>query len=233
MLRQIRLLVFDLDYVIFDCAALKVKALRESLISFADDIPQDVRLPDAVDAWEGFREYGRRWPQHLELGIGEPQLEELNAAYQVYETRLVEKGAGRIYPGVPGMLDACRQIGLVSALGAEANRDYLLAVSDRHELETFFESAYCTEEFGSGGAEEMIEEIMSRAQVLPSETLVLGNRHDLFAAARNLDVITIGCEWGLQAPEVPGSADLRLLSPTAALAAIEAADAIAAQRHSA
>ena len=46
MWRQIQLLIFDLDYLIFDCAALRAKALRNSLVSFADEIPHDMRIPD-------------------------------------------------------------------------------------------------------------------------------------------------------------------------------------------
>ena len=47
MLNHLKLLVWDLDYLVFDCSALKVRALRQSLIALADLIPHSVRLPDA------------------------------------------------------------------------------------------------------------------------------------------------------------------------------------------
>src|SRR5881397_1821302 len=138
MFRQIRLLLFDLDYLIFDCSALKVRALRQSLISFADAIPQHIRLPDAMDAEEGYRDHGFRWTQFLEIGLGEERLSELQLAYRIHEDRLLEAGVGEIYPGIFELLEKCRESGLELALGAEASRDYLLEVSDRHRLDRVF-----------------------------------------------------------------------------------------------
>ncbi|MBZ5498269.1 MAG: hypothetical protein LAP85_17855 [Acidobacteriia bacterium] len=229
MLRQIRLLVFDLDYLIYDCAQLKVRALRESLISLADAIPHDVRLPDAVDTEEGFRDYGFRWTKFLQIGLDDEHLEELQSPYRIHEERLVTAGAGRICPGLPELSSFWRRSGASAALGAEARRDYLLAVSDRHDLDGFFEMAFCTEEFCIGRSEEMIKEIMRRAEVNPSETLALGTRPDFFRAAHNLDVLTIGCGWGLQRHEGLGEADLQALTLPQVFPAIEKADALAAQ----
>lgn len=232
MLRQIRLLVFDLDYLIYDCAAIKVRALRECMISFADAIPHDVRLPDAVDTAEGFRDYGCRWPQMLQIGLDEERLAELQSAYRVHEERLVTAGLGRIYPGLPELLLSFRRNGLSAAIGAEASRDYLLAVSDRHSLENVFELAYCSEEFGAGGTDEMIDEIMSRAEVNRSETLALGTRPEFFRSAHNLEVLTIGCGWGLRRHEALDEADFQVLTVDQAYPAIEKADALAAQYFS-
>ena len=53
MLNHLKLLVWDLDYLVFDCSELKVTALRQSLIALADSIPHSVRLPDAIDAEGG------------------------------------------------------------------------------------------------------------------------------------------------------------------------------------
>ena len=118
---------------------------------------------------------------------------------------------------------------LIAALGAEASRDYLLAVSDRHNMESLFDLAFCTEEFGAGCADEMIEEVMHRAEVNPSETLVLGTRPDFFQAARNHDVITIGCGWGLHRHEALAEADLQSLTLANILPSLEKADAMAAR----
>jgi phosphoglycolate phosphatase-like HAD superfamily hydrolase len=232
VLRQIRLLVFDLDYLIYDCAAIKVRALRESMISFADAIPHDVRLPDAADTEEGFRDYGCRWSQMLQIGLDEERLAELQSAYRVHEERLVTAGLGRIYPGLPELLLSFRRNGLLAAIGAEANRDYLLAVSDRHSLESVFEMAYCAEEFGAGGTDEMIDEIMNRAEVNRSETLALGTRPEFFRSAHNLEVLTIGCGWGLRRHEALDEADFQALTVDQAYPAIENADALAAQYFS-
>jgi len=137
VLRHIRLLILDLDYLVFDCAALKVKALRESLISFADAIPHDVRLPDSVDVEEGFRDHGCRWTQALQIGLDEEILARLQSSYRLHEERLATAGAGCIYPGLQEFLVRGCQSGASAAVGAEASRDYLLAVSDRHGLDDF------------------------------------------------------------------------------------------------
>ena len=233
MLKQLRLLVFDLDYLVFDCAALKGKVLRESLLSCADEIPPDIRLPDAVDAWELHHLHGWRWPRHLEIGLDEDRLEEIADDFRLRQDRLVEAGWGSVFPGISGLLQACREAGLSNVLGAEASRDYLMAVSDRQDLAMLFDAAYCTGEFGMGGAEEMLDEILNRAEALPSETALLGTRPSFFEAARNLDVLSIGCGWGTPDPDALGPVDLQAITLEDAWRAIEAADGIAADRHEA
>jgi len=229
VLRQIRLLVFDLDYLIFDCAELKMRALRESLISFADAIPHDVPLPGPLCAEEGFRDHGFRWMKSLEIGLDEERMAQLEVSYREHEQRLVAAGIGRIYSGLPELLQLCGQNGASAAIGAEASRDYLLNVSDRHGLDSLFELAYCTEEFGAGSADEMVEEIMRRAEVNPSETLALGTRLDYFQAAHNIDVLTIGCGWGVHGHEPLRAADLQAFTMAQVYSAIERADAIASR----
>jgi phosphoglycolate phosphatase-like HAD superfamily hydrolase len=229
VLRRIRLLILDLDYVVFDCAPLKVQALRQSMIALADSIPQSASLPRTADAEEGFREYGRQWIRHLEFGMDEGQLDDLRQTYAVQENRLVESGSGRIYPGIQAFLTQCRQINLATALGADADRNYLVTVSDRFELDGLFRFTLCTEEFGQGGADEMLEEIMRHAEVNPSETLVLGTRPDYFRDARALDILSIGCGWGIQQHSALAEADLQALSLSQLFSAIEKADAICSQ----
>jgi phosphoglycolate phosphatase-like HAD superfamily hydrolase len=229
VLSQIRLLILDLDYLVYDCGALKAMALRNSLVSLADAIPQDVRLPDAVDAEEGFREHGVRWPVMLDLGLDEESTARIYPSYLSHQERLVSAGAGSLYPGLTDLLSNLNRQGIAIAIGAEAERDYLMAVSDRHELDRFFEMAYCTEEFGMGRAEEMFEEIMTRAEVNRSETLVLGTRPDFFQSARVLGLSTLGCGWGLQRPESIREADLHVKNLAQAYAALEQADGLAAQ----
>jgi len=229
MFRHIRLLLFDLDYLIFDCSALKIRALRQSLISFAEAIPQDIRLPDAMDAEEGYRDYGFRWTQFLEIGLGEERLSELQHAYRIHEDRLLEAGVGEIYPGIYELLEKCRESGLALALGAEASRDYLLEVSDRHRLDRMFRIALCTEEFGVGSTDEMLEEIMHHHEVNPSETVVLGTRPAFFQSAHNLDLVTVGCGWGLHRHDRLIEADFKALTIASLQTALQEADRLAAR----
>jgi len=229
MLQHIRLLIFDLDYLVFDCALLKVQALRQSLISLADAIPQSVRLPDALDAEEGFRSYGYRWTRFLEIGLNEETLEHLQQAYRINEDRLIEGKVGRVYPGIEDIIAGCRQEKTTIALGADSSRDYLVAVSDRHELDSLFQITLCTEEFGAGEADEMFEEIMFRAEVNPSEALALGTRSHYFQAAHNQDILTIGCGWGTQQQDGLSEADLIAPTLSELLPIIRKADHLASQ----
>ena len=229
MLQHIRLLIFDLDYLVFDCALLKEQALRQSLISLADSIPQSVRLPDAADVEEGFRNHGFRWPRFLEIGLDEETLGHLQQAYRIHEDRLIESKVGRVYPGLEGFIANCRLEMTGAALGAESSRDYLVAVNDRHQLDNLFQFSLCTEEFGVGDAAEMFEEIMHQAEVNPSETLVLGTRPHFFQAAHNQDLLTIGCGWGIRRQD--GLAEADLIAPTLSelLPTIKKADYLASQ----
>jgi phosphoglycolate phosphatase-like HAD superfamily hydrolase len=219
-----RLLVLDLDYLVFDCAPVKIQALRQSLIAFADSIPQSVRLPDAFDAEEGYREHGFRWTQFLEIGLDEERLSELQRVYAIQEERLLDSGAGSVFPGLTELLERCRRQGLQLAIGADASRDYLMSVSDRHRLHDLFSLALCTEEFGVGSADEMLTEIIHHHEVNPSETVVLGTRPAMFQAAHRLDVVTIGCGWAIQRHDGLAEADFRSLTLSALEPALEEAD---------
>jgi len=230
VLRHIRLLVFDLDYVVFDSAALKITALRQSLVCLADAIPHSAKLPDAADAEESFRDYGYRWVEHLDLGLPEPA-SPLAEAYRIHERRLIEAGAGRIYPALVPLLSDWRTADIELALGADATRDYLLDVSDRHKLDDTFGIALCSEEFGMGSVDEMLEEIMRLAQVNRSETIVLGTRPEYLRAARDLDLVTIACGWGLQNRESVAVADFRALAPAEVQPAILRTDERAMRYH--
>lgn len=226
--RHIRLLISDLDYLLFECASLKVKALRQSLISLADTLPLDIALPDTDDAEKGFRAYGFQWFRYLENEWGEDLQERIRQAYGIHEIRLVEAGMGRLHPGVKSFVSGCRESGLVVALGADASRDYLVTVSDRFHWDTLFHVTLCTEEFGSGGAAEMMAEIMRQSEVNPSETLALGTRPDFFHSARELDIASIGCGWGIRNHEALSEADFKAFTLNQLNAAIREADSRAA-----
>lgn len=226
MLGHIRLLVLDLDYLVFDCAILKGQALRQSLIEFADAIPQSARLPDVMDAEEGFCDHGRHWIQFLEIGLNEEQRAELRKVYDFNERQLIQAGVGCLYPSLERELGVFLSENISLALGADASRDYLMAVGDRHDLYRFFDIVMCTEEFGAGGAVEMLDGIMLQAGVNPSEMLVLGTRNTLLEAARSLGMKTIGCGWGLHRHKGLVEADLQVLTPADLFPAIVKANEI-------
>jgi phosphoglycolate phosphatase-like HAD superfamily hydrolase len=230
VLRHIRLLIFDLDYVVYDCIQLKVKAVREGMIALAGLIPPDPFLPGPEDAEEGFLNHGFRWARHLQIGLDEQNQHHLQRACALHEYRLVESGEGRIFPGIEEFILNCRDAGVSSALGADASRDYLTAVIDRHQLDAVFQITFCTEEFGMGDADEMLLEVMRQAEVNPSETLVFGTRPHTFEAARALDILSVGCGWGIRQNARLDEADLQSSSPADLYAAVEKADTIALQR---
>jgi adenosylhomocysteine nucleosidase len=147
------------------------------------------------------------------MGLQDRDLAALEEAYRGQERLLLDTGEGALFPGVERVLAAYRRDGLLLALGAEATRDYLMQVSDQHNMDGTFAFALCTDEFGGGGADEMIDEIMCLAQVHASETLALGTRPAFFRAARGQDVVTLGCGWGLIRHEALAQADLQCLTP--------------------
>ncbi len=223
-MRHIRLLIFDLDYLVFDCALLKVRALRQSLASLADDLPQSLSLPDAADVEEAYRNHGFRWIQYLEDELGEKKYSLLQRTYPLNENRLLESGLGGLYPGIESFIAGCCEAGISAALGADAGRDYLMTVSDRHRLDTLFDIALSTEEFGLGGAAEMLDAIMRQAEVNPSETLVLGTRPAFFQAAEDLDAQFIGCAWGMHRHETLSEARFAAATPAQLELAVQEAD---------
>ena len=161
--------------------------------------------------------------------MDEGLLEDLRRAYTIHEERLISSGVGQLYPGVLDFIARCKHEGIVPALGAEASRDYLLAVSEQHGLEDVFEVSLCTEEFGVGSCDEMLAEIMHHAEVNPSECVALGTRPSSFHAAHNLEVLTIGCGWGIRQHGGLHDADLQALTLARLYPAVQRADELSAQ----
>jgi phosphoglycolate phosphatase-like HAD superfamily hydrolase len=228
LLDKIRLLIFDLDYLVFDCAALKLRALRHCLLEFADQIPTDARLPDSVDIEECCMAAGHKWVSSMPLGLDESGQIELAECYLLEESRHLESGAGVLFPGIRDLFSGCRDSGLILGLGADSRRDYLMSVSDRLGLDQVFEVSLCTEEYGSGRTEEMFEDILQQVEVLPSEAIILGTRSPYFEAARGMNIPSIGCGWGLQQKKDFSAAVYESPSLAHLVPLIRQADAIAA-----
>ena len=100
MYQRIRLLVFDLDYLVFDCSPIKTQALRQRLISLAEAIPHNASLPDESNVQESFINQGISWIDRLELGLDQDAMSTLQKACSIHENRLIESGAGALYAGL-------------------------------------------------------------------------------------------------------------------------------------
>ena len=230
MFQHLRLLILDLDYVVFDCALLKAQALKQCMAALDESFSLDVELPDAMNVEAQFLNHGFRWTHHFEVGLDDEGQERLEQTYAIYETRMIHSGLGRIHTGIEEFIVQCRQSNLAVALGADARREYMLAVMDRFELDSLFQFALCTEEFGSGDAVEMLEEITRQAEVNPSETLALGTRPHYFQSANSVDIRTVGCGWGIGNHDGLAGADMQSSNLKRLFPAIKKADSLAFQR---
>jgi phosphoglycolate phosphatase-like HAD superfamily hydrolase len=197
----------------------------------ADFVSPDVSLPEIADAESGYRNHGCRWVKHLEIGLDQPCLDDLDRAYALHESRLAESGAGSLFPGMEAFLRGCIKEDVSLALGVDAKRHYLMAILERYQLDSLFQVTVCTEEFGMGDADEMMLEIMCQVEVHPSETLMLGTRPRTFQAARAADIVTIGCGWGIQNLDAIAEADLQCRIIPELNAIIRKADTLAIQKQ--
>jgi len=225
LLRHIRLIITDLDQALFDSHELRTRAFRQALATASDLVSDSPRVPDAVDLEDAYLIYGHSWPECVDVGLGEPVAAEVGRLCQDQMVRFVEAGRGRLQPGVLEYLLSCRESGTLLAIGAEAERAYLLAVCDRFCLSDVFECVLCTGEYGASGADEMFEDILARCEALAGETVYVGARPDTLDAARFLGIRSIVSGWGVQGGsphlrEEPCAADIQALS--ALIAAMDA-----------
>jgi phosphoglycolate phosphatase-like HAD superfamily hydrolase len=200
--RHVRLLVLDLEHVVFDAIPLKLGAVRRAILPVADDIPHSVCLPDGADLEEAYASRGWRWFEAVQLGLPKERLLALEPIVRAEARFLASGEAGRIYPGVMETLGVCRQAGLLLALGADCDRDFMLAVSDRHGFDGVFNFMACAEDYGIGGFSELLEDVAERLEVHASECVYLGTRGVCIEEALALGVATLGCRWGLHCSAV-------------------------------
>ena len=191
--RRYRLLVFDWDGTLADSTSIIASALQAACRDVGEPVPDDVAARFVIG-----------------LGLGEalalvaPALSvarhpELSARYRHHY--LARDAEIPLFDGVPALLADLSEEGFMLAVATGKTRVGLDRSLRSHLLTERFDATRCADEGRPKPHPEMLQHLMSRLGVAPTETLMIGDTtHDLeLARAAGVDAVAVA--YGAHQPE--------------------------------
>lgn len=203
-------LIFDYDGTLHDCIRIYAPAFRlayEQLVS--DGFMPEREWADAeLSRWLGYS--ARDMWDTFAPNLSPEQKERCSRIIGGEMLRAVQAGEARLYPGVSALLDQLRTDGHRLILLSNCKRAYLNAHRAYFQLDRYFTSCFCGEEFNWLPKHVILRRLLPE---LNGETLVIGDRvHDMEAAQQN-HLRSIGCTYGCGTPEELRSASAVVSTP--------------------
>ncbi|WP_152395821.1 HAD family hydrolase [Paenibacillus guangzhouensis] len=193
MLQKPAAMIFDLDGTLFQTETIVIEAfhltyakLREENL-YHGDVPADQDILGCLGMllehiWE------RLMPKaSLEVR------ERANELMHEYENALMERGQGKLYPGVAETLQALRDQGIRLFVGSNGLEGYVKDVTRHMGIDHLFERLYSAGEFQTATKVDLIRILLENHQV-PTAWMVGDRSSDIEAGKKN-QITAIGCDY--------------------------------------
>ena len=108
--------------------------------------------------------------------------------------KLLEDGAGELFPFVETTLHRFMNDGIRMALVSNSPSGYFYPVVDRFRLGRFFDAILCMEDRPGKNKADMVREMQERFR--PSRTVMVGDRYVDIDSGKACVCFTIGCAYG-------------------------------------
>lgn len=211
-MKNIELIIFDLDGTLFKPDQVIVKAVYQAIESTSNQFGLDIKYPSREKIYASLGQLDYRFVDELDLNLNPEQADYLKSSIAEIEGKLVEQGIGRLYDGALETLKSLKDLGYQLAIASNLGREYLLALLDHFDLDQFIDFSVCIDDVGRAEKRDILEEIINNQEVLSSEVVFVADRESDFLAAKELDIKTIGCTWGFGRDEELRLADYRVSS---------------------
>lgn len=192
----LELVIFDLDGVLFDSARLVVESMHAAIERFETETGETLALPSAEQVHGMMGVPNTQYTRQLGYNLTEEGWSLLKDLVLEEEVRLIGEGRGRLNDGVRDLIAWLRGTGICCAIASNCAREYLLAFLEYFELEDHFDMSVCNDDNREGDKSDLLEMVMERLEVLPSESIYLGDRGFDETAARKAGTGFLGCLWG-------------------------------------
>lgn len=191
---RFQLLVFDWDGTLSDSASGIITAMQMAI--------RDLRLAARDD--DDIREL-------IGLGLEEsifhlyPELEseyrkELSSLYRSHYLKLTEKAAP-LFPAVRETIAGLHDAGYLMAVATGKSRKGLDRSLRENDMGIYFHASRTADEAYSKPHPQMIMDIMFELDVLPEQTLMVGDSEYDLQMARNANVQSLAVSYGVHTPE--------------------------------
>ncbi len=123
----------------------------------------------------------------------------IDSAVALYRERFGNVGLfeNRVYDGIPAALETIASSGAQRFVATSKPRVFAERILDHFNLSAYFQCIYGSELDGRfSDKSELIAHVLSDSHLLPTETVMIGDRnHDVLGALKN-NVYPVGVLWG-------------------------------------
>jgi len=192
MPEKIKLIVFDWDGTLMDSEAQIVTCLHAAIADLGLEPMDDLTVKNVIGL--GLREA-------IDTLVPGRDERFQQAFVDHYRNYWFQSGASQLFEGVPEVLDTLRQQQLLLGIATGKARRGLDRVLGETNLATRFHATRCADEAPSKPHPRMLLEIMAELDVLPGETLMVGDTEYDMEMASNAGVAKIAVRTGVHTQE--------------------------------
>ena len=191
--RRYRLLVFDWDGTLADSTSIIASAIQAACRDVGEPVPDDVAARFVIGLGLG------EALAHVAPALSVARHPELSARYRHHY--LARDAEIPLFDGVPALLADLSAEGFMLAVATGKTRVGLDRSLSSHLLTERFSATRCADEGRPKPHPEMLQHLMSRLGVAPTETLMIGDTtHDLeLARAAGVDALAVA--YGAHQPD--------------------------------
>jgi len=206
------IIIFDIDGTLLQTDLITVPAVQRTFA--AHGLPE----PDAEVICSFFGEPVEDYLKWLASLCSPGQAVDLIEATNARELELIGE-EGRLYPGVPEVLDTLKRDGHVLAICSNGPADYVNEFLDAHAVRPFFDRIR-TPGAGTDEKATMLREILAAGP--PRPAIVVGDRQDDVAAAHANRALAIAALYGFGSVDELRAADAHVSAAREIPAAVHA-----------
>ena len=193
---MIKLVVFDNDGTIYDNRGVgdvgNILGLKKTYESMGITDP----LPSNDDM---IRQMGKKHKDMFREIVKRPDFEKIYPVINKFTIeevmKLIKQKKGKIYPGVKETIRKLRLLGIKTSVATNGRQQYINTISQTHGYDDLFDMVMGSDQINGDKGDLLIHQ-MKILNVLPEETLMVGDRISDIEAARKAGSKSAAALWG-------------------------------------
>jgi pyrophosphatase PpaX len=208
-LANIKLVIFDVDGVIFDI----IDAIRDSIQEGIEKYHLKQSLDDAMPDISRLMELAQSMPipeiilnanelMDIKIFEGLTVLKRLRIAISIYSKYRARKDSSQLFPGIEDVIKGLSNKGIKLAILSNNKRSYVLEALKKENLEKYFSNILGFNEVSKTKPDpEGLIKLLQLEEVKPEQALFIGDMATDIQAGKNAKIRTIAVASGLTVKE--------------------------------